>query len=650
MSYQKLKVDFVKWLKSRYKEDLGWDSSKYEDLDSNISVFAYNKEFKDYLKEQKSIDLSQLNISLCEFLFGSQTNDATKPKEDKAQNENQQQVTQEEDDYDSFLNNDNTESIDDNSDITKDDLSSEENSLSFELFNDFLSEEIVKKSLDSNSNGTVDKDEIQLYLSEFSNKDEINFDDLVQIFENIQNNTLQTEEDAICYSDDTNTDSDIDLSDKKEEKLEKSKDTPSASAIPSTSSVSSSGASTSSQSENKAVSNASHDPLDSMSLDELKQAKVSEQNEIDSTNQQIQAVINGEDGNISQDEQNVSQKEQEYKNALINNEKMDDQKAQLIVDIEKLNEEIKGTNQKQEIFNNIVESQQETIKNNETYISSLTSTLNLLPSSDSSDYPNDSSKAAKIEEKRSQVTQMIEKAKQQLEQDKTTLEEYKQKKEQCEEQITKQNEELQVLKDKLGCDIEEVINNMSEQTKKIRSEYGEAKSKIENDKNEKLSSLQQILENQNEEMAKLDNKIIEKSSKEYSPNVSVLPNSLFKGRLEGKEELVCEIAEKYGLDAILVASIIILESGWGKYEAASDNFMGYTGSGDIDSKNRFGAFSTIEKGLDACIKNLASYAQRYDEVSAVDYDNLDAIGAHYCPGGSWQSKVRSVYQTILSKM
>ncbi len=127
---------------------------------------------------------------------------------------------------------------------------------------------------------------------------------------------------------------------------------------------------------------------------------------------------------------------------------------------------------------------------------------------------------------------------------------------------------------------------------------------------------------------------------------SDLKPGLFKGALAGKEALVTRLCRKYGVDPALVASIIGLESGWGTSNLAyHNNFGGLRKTGDLGANaNGFGYFSTTEKGLEAMIKNLASYSQRFSDVKNVDFANLDAIGRHYCDA-SWAPKVREMYNS-----
>jgi len=133
----------------------------------------------------------------------------------------------------------------------------------------------------------------------------------------------------------------------------------------------------------------------------------------------------------------------------------------------------------------------------------------------------------------------------------------------------------------------------------------------------------------------------------YVDTASDLKPGLFKGRLAGQEALVTRLCRKYGLDPGLVAAIIGLESGWGTSNLAMhNNFGGLRKRGDAGANAKgFGYFSTIEKGLEEMIKNLAKYPQRYGDISAVNLANLDAIGRRYCEGGHWANQVRNVYHS-----
>ena len=140
-----------------------------------------------------------------------------------------------------------------------------------------------------------------------------------------------------------------------------------------------------------------------------------------------------------------------------------------------------------------------------------------------------------------------------------------------------------------------------------------------------------------------------------STSGSAVPEGIFKSYLKGKEGLVTQLSNKYGVDPILVSSIIALESGWGVSELAShNNFMGlknYNKTADAGTNEKgFGYYSTAEKGLEAAIKNLSTYAEKFSDVKAVSYDNIYAIATHYCVGNTRAGNVKDIYAKIKSKV
>lgn len=139
---------------------------------------------------------------------------------------------------------------------------------------------------------------------------------------------------------------------------------------------------------------------------------------------------------------------------------------------------------------------------------------------------------------------------------------------------------------------------------------------------------------------------LKNSNSNLYKGASALKPGLFKGTLKGKEVLVTNICKKYGVDPGLVAAIIGIESGYGTSAKAKNyNYMGYRAAGDLGKdSNGHGKFSSAEKGLDAAIGNLARYT-RFSDVKAVNFNNLNAIGRHYCETSSWAAMVRKVYNT-----
>lgn len=130
---------------------------------------------------------------------------------------------------------------------------------------------------------------------------------------------------------------------------------------------------------------------------------------------------------------------------------------------------------------------------------------------------------------------------------------------------------------------------------------------------------------------------------------SKIKPGLLKGNLKGKEGVITALCEKYGVDIALVVSIIGQESGFGTSNLAQhNNFMGYRASGNLGKSSKgFGYFSTPEKGLEAAIKNISRYPERYASVKKADMNNIDSIGKIYCEGSTYANSIKNIYNTTV---
>ena len=141
----------------------------------------------------------------------------------------------------------------------------------------------------------------------------------------------------------------------------------------------------------------------------------------------------------------------------------------------------------------------------------------------------------------------------------------------------------------------------------------------------------------------------------YSGNseefVNTFNNSSFnKGVLAGKGEMVAAIAEEYGLDPNLLASIMALETGWGTSSAIKN----YNNPGSMmdPSSNWMSLkhYSSLEEGIRAVAKNLK---ENYIDQGLT---TISSIGAKYCPVGAandpngtnsgWVPSVTSIYNQL----
>lgn len=141
----------------------------------------------------------------------------------------------------------------------------------------------------------------------------------------------------------------------------------------------------------------------------------------------------------------------------------------------------------------------------------------------------------------------------------------------------------------------------------------------------------------------------------YSGNseefVNTFNNSSFnKGVLAGKGEMVAAIAEEYGLDPNLLASIMALETGWGT-SSAIKNYNNPGGMMDPSSNwMSLKHYSSLEEGIRAVAKNLK---ENYIDQGLT---TISSIGAKYCPVGAandpngtnsgWVPSVTSIYNQL----
>ena len=310
-----------------------------------------------------------------------------------------------------------------------------------------------------------------------------------------------------------------------------------------------------------------------------------------------------------------------------------------------------------------ITSNNATISSNENYISSLDSQIEANKSaissldSDSDSYQSKKSdmesKNAKLEEEKSAKEKENENLKKEVE----TAENKKKELEQQKTEIETQKQQLlsETLKNSKdfakGVGSSEAVDAIKTQI----SKYDENISQIRNDKDTKVANLRQ-------EVQTLETKLQDAKQKEQLDSVisenkvttSNLPEDLFKkdGALAGKEDQVAEIAEKYGLEPEFLAAIMCLETGYGSSSLLNscNNPGGTTGSGSAGSYTTsdgrtFAKYNSIEDGIEAMAKNLSGYT-KYEGVSSVDIDHVDAIGNKYCVGGDWANKVRTIYNKI----
>lgn len=211
----------------------------------------------------------------------------------------------------------------------------------------------------------------------------------------------------------------------------------------------------------------------------------------------------------------------------------------------------------------------------------------------------------------------------------------------------------------------EQLDNLMNQRNQINNKMGTApdletfnqyKQQSDNIQNQITNLRGQILNiYTNAESAATAGTSISGGSYTYSGNseefVNTFNNSSFnKGVLAGKGEMVAAIAEEYGLDPNLLASIMALETGWGT-SSAIKNYNNPGGMMDPSSNwMSLKHYSSLEEGIRAVAKNLK---ENYIDQGLT---TISSIGAKYCPVGAandpngtnsgWVPSVTSIYNQL----
>lgn len=108
-----------------------------------------------------------------------------------------------------------------------------------------------------------------------------------------------------------------------------------------------------------------------------------------------------------------------------------------------------------------------------------------------------------------------------------------------------------------------------------------------------------------------------------------------------------EMEEKYGINAIFLASVAALESGWCRTDIAlnNNNLFGYKNS----NGNGFRYFSTKEESITTVAKHLR---ENYLTEGGTYFNGLSVadINIKYCEQSSWTGKVNSIASGIIDRI
>ncbi len=541
------------------------------------------------------------------------------------------------------------------------------------ILKEFLQLEDVKKAADADGDGELSVDEAQAYLGSIAGKDgdaaSLSTQDLDKVIEelgiDLEDIASQSIQDAVEGLDDEVI-AELDKNEKNQAIDETNSFNPTSQAgsvgggAGRSSGVSNGYGSSSASKANQKTG------LDAMSLSELETEKTKRQDAVQEKQDAVNAINSGENEKVKAAKEEMDKAKEAYEKALDSDKNV----PQELKTKQKDNTKSIETNQSNIDKNEIeitkketaISGQENTVNSAKSELSSLQSSLSSLPSPTGKD--EDKDKDAEIASKKESIQKQITSKEKEVEEQTQKLDEEKEDLKKLNEKKTTLEKEKTDL-EKAKADIQaQIEKTCSAETKEAMKTYNEAKANVDTVKQQELKTAKADLDDAKTSLKEVSDKITEVKNKEMEQKNSVstsnLPDGLFDKNgsiLKGKEDLVAKIADKYGIEPEFLASIISLESGYGTSALAqnNNNFGGVTGSGDAGYTVRssdgykFAKYSSVEAGLDAMAKNLASYSDRFSDVNSVDITNVAAIGGHYCVGGDWANKVSSIYKSIKGK-
>ena len=115
--------------------------------------------------------------------------------------------------------------------------------------------------------------------------------------------------------------------------------------------------------------------------------------------------------------------------------------------------------------------------------------------------------------------------------------------------------------------------------------------------------------------------------------------AVLKHELKGMAKYYLAAEEKYGVNAVFLASVSALESGWGRYCFRPNNIFGY-------GRNSFESYGEcIDFVASKISKNYLSEEGRYYSGTTID-----AVNRYYNGREAWAETVKSIFDRMLEKV
>ena len=556
MEFSEIKTSFLEYLREVKKTS----GKNFDDLDvSEINIFKYADEFKDFLKDKMDVsDFKLMSMSVADILNmeiadgksileilnddkeDEKTDEEVEP--DKADDTEVSDKEEEVNKSDEKEKSEDTEDIKEEDDKAKED---DENELIGEVLNELFEDEDFKGTVDGDKNGKIDEKELTDFLNYIKdtdgNKEDISLEDIFKTIEAIKDGTfdmdnpLETDD-----SDDTEEDKDDKIPDNTPDT------TPSGG-----SSGPSGGVSGGTYTPTTPVTPTQQDQqqeqtpksLENMSKSELEQEMTTAKTELSNKQTKLNSALDGTSDELKEYKEKTDKSYEAYQKAVEEADSELGEKLKTITDnISAKEQEI--SSKEKEIVNSEIEiaEAKQAYETAEANVQTLTSMLSELEKSDSAD------KSTLI----SQVQSKLNEAKSKSEELKNALNDKEQNK-------TKLEQELENLKtgenglESLNKEKEELEQKVAEnpELKKLMDDYNEAKNEYDTTKEKLVSDARSEVEKARSRVEEINTHIqtanTKELEKEFKPGLTV--EDLFDPSIK----LTKTVINKGGMPYLLIA-------------------------------------------------------------------------------------------------
>jgi predicted peptidase len=523
MNFKEIKSKFLLYLQNKQNDENN-NNTIPVDLSAK-SIFLYQDDFKNFLKEECNIkDSSLLSMSITDILKMN------------AEDENNAET------YDA----------NDPENAPENDEAGEENNAGnwlTEFANELFNDDAFKTTVDSDKNGKIEENELNTFLDKIKdldgNSDSVSLDDLFKTYEAINDGTINDITGKTEASEETAEDNDT-----KTEETKDTQDTPKTQDTPSSSGSNNNynGGNNNVTGGDTGTENAGPKTLDNMSEEELNQEKTDAKAELDKNQAAYESITDGSNSELKELDKEVTEAYDNYKEALDSDmaEKLD----KIVSEISKVENDISQKEIEISKQTTVVSNAKNNADNAQTTYETMDAAVKALEAQSSS---------ASEEEDSADLNQKIAAAKARRERAKTDAEKAKKDYEKEQEKLEKLENELGDLKtgenglEKLNKEKQEFEAQIDENSDagQLMKKYNEAKAKYDTKKSSLQTEAKTAIEASQKRLDEVNTALNNyKDKKEVSEKYSSTAG-LFSSDVKMTRQLMTD--EKTGMQYYLMA-------------------------------------------------------------------------------------------------